>query len=200
MKNSWLKKWEIALLLALSITLCTGAWAQRESAELSSSLVRLHVIAASDDKAEQALKLEVRDSVLEYLAPKLEGVTGAEGARAVIEGSLEGIRTAASRAADGREVAVTLGEEMYPTREYDGFRLPAGRYSSLRVTLGEGAGQNWWCVVFPPLCMGAASDFDEAAALSGLSDKDICFITKTDDYVLKFKSLELLAKLGEVFS
>ncbi len=188
-----LKKWEIALLIALSFTFCTGAWAQNESARLSSSLVRLHVLAVSDDPQEQAVKLQVRDSVLAYLAPKLEGLHTRDEALSVIEDSLAGIQAAAESAADGRDVHVELGVENYPTREYEGFALPAGRYTSLRVVLGEGAGHNWWCVVFPPLCISAVSTEE---ALETSSEDESRLIVENDDGVSrKFKLLEIWGEL-----
>ncbi len=188
-----LRKWEITLLLALCFTLLAGTWAGAASSRVSEGLVRLHVIAASDDATEQAIKLDVRDAVLSYLEPKLDSAADIAGAEALIEANIDGIAAAAESAAQGREVNVTLGEEYYPTREYDTFSLPAGRYQSLRVTLGEGAGHNWWCVVFPPLCTtAAAGDMEEAARDAGLSEDDVALITRSDEgYTLKFKSIEL---------
>ena len=152
MKKQLLKNWEISLLLALCITLCAGTWAGARSEALSAGLIRLHVVAASDEAAEQELKLRVRDSVLAYLEPRLQGAQSAAEAAERIEDELDGIRAAAEAAAEGREAAVTLGREYYPTRDYGSFALPAGRYESLRVVLGEGEGHNWWCVLYPNLC------------------------------------------------
>ena len=198
MKNkSKLKPFETALLLALSASLLAGAWASAKGGHIASGLVRLHVVAASDEPVEQAVKLEVRDSVLEYLEPKLESAASAAGAREIIASELEGIASAAERSARGRAVTVTLGEEYYPTREYESFSLPAGRYQSLRVTLGEGEGRNWWCVVFPPLCLEAASE-EAFAALDGGTRAIIS--EDSPGVVFKFRVVELwnelLHKLG----
>ena len=193
MKNkSKLKPFETALLLALSISLLAGAWASAKGGHIASGLVRLHVVAASDEPAEQAVKLEVRDSVLAYLEPKLEGAGSAREALALLRGELGGIEAAASSAAGGREVRVELGEEYYPTREYEGFSLPAGRYNSLRVVLGEGAGRNWWCVVFPPLCLEAASE-EAFAALDGGTRAIIS--EDSPGVVFKFRVVELWNEL-----
>ena len=190
-----LRKWEIALLLALCFTLLTGTWAGAASSRVSEGLVRLHVIAASDDATEQAIKLDVRDAVLSYLEPKLDSAADIAGAEALIEANLEGIAAAAESAAQGREVNVTLGEEYYPTREYDTFSLPAGRYQSLRVTLGEGAGHNWWCVVFPPLCLTAA---ESEAAFEELDGETRAIISSDGGGVqFKFRLLELWGELME---
>ena len=191
-----LRKWEIALLLALCFTLLAGTWAGAASSRVSEGLVRLHVIAASDDATEQAIKLDVRDAVLSYLEPKLASAADIAGAEALIEANLEGIAAAAESAAQGREVNVTLGEEYYPTREYDTFSLPAGRYRSLRVTLGEGAGHNWWCVVFPPLCLTAA---ESEAAFEELDGETRAIISSDGGGVqFKFRLLELWGELMEL--
>lgn len=191
-----LRKWEIALLLALCFTLLAGTWAGAASSRVSEGLVRLHVIAASDDATEQAIKLDVRDAVLSYLEPKLDSAADIAGAEALIEANLEGIAAAAESAAQGREVNVTLGEEYYPTREYGTFSLPAGRYQSLRVTLGEGAGHNWWCVVFPPLCLTAA---ESEAAFEELDGETRAIISSDGGGVqFKFRLLELWGELMEL--
>ncbi len=190
-----LRKWEIALLLALCFTLLAGTWAGAASSRVSEGLVRLHVIAASDDATEQAIKLDVRDAVLSYLEPKLDSAADIAGAEALIEANLDGIAAAAESAAQGREVNVTLGEEYYPTREYGTFSLPAGRYQSLRVTLGEGAGHNWWCVVFPPLCLTAA---ESEAAFEELDGETRAIISSDGGGVqFKFRLLELWGELME---
>ena len=112
-----LRPWELALLLAVCVTLLTGTWAQARSALLASRLVRLHVIAVSDDDTEQAVKLQVRDAVLAYLEPQLAGVTDMDTARQRIADELDGITRAAQAAAGERPVRVSLGAEHYPTRD-----------------------------------------------------------------------------------
>ena len=89
-------------------------------------------------------------------------------------------------------VSARLEETEFPTREYDGFALPSGEYLALRVVIGEGAGKNWWCVVFPPLCTTAACDFQETAVSGGLGEEDLSLITEEDGgYVLRFRAVEL---------
>ena len=185
-----LRPWELALLLAVCVTLLTGTWAQARSALLASRLVRLHVIAVSDDDTEQAVKLQVRDAVLAYLEPQLADVTDMDTARLRIADDLDGIARAAQTAAGERPVRVSLGAEHYPTREYGTFALPAGVYTSLRVTLGAGEGHNWWCVIFPPLCAQAAGLSEQA--VQALSDDDVRLVTESGGgYVVRFRLLEL---------
>lgn len=183
-----LRKWECAALIALCITLLCSSWAAAASERVSGSLVRLHVIADSDEAEEQAIKLRVRDAVLAYLEPKLEDAPSSAAAQEIISGELDGIASAAESAAEGRAVSVSLGEEYYPTRDYGTFALPAGRYESLRVTLGSGQGHNWWCVVFPPLCLSAAEAED---AFSELDEGTRSVIAESDGVQFRFKLLEL---------
>ena len=190
--SKFLRLWEAAALIALSAALCAGTWAQGRQSSISAGLVRLHVVAVSDDEAEQALKLRVRDAVLAYLSPMLEETDGAEAAKALIEANLDQVAQAALSASEGREVSVTLGRERFPTRQYEGFTLPAGEYDSLRVVLGQGQGHNWWCIVFPPVCVSAA----EASQLQDvMSREDLKLITEDEGYELRFKIVELWGEL-----
>lgn len=192
--NNKLKKWELSLLIALCVSFCLGTWAQAKQENIADSLVRLHVIAVSDDEEEQRIKLAVRDSVLQYLSPILCDVSSAEDARRTIASELDGIFAAANDAACGRRVQVTLGEEYYPSKSYGSFSLPAGKYQSLRIILGDGEGHNWWCVVFPPLCVSAA---EQGKALDTMAS-DVRGIVSDDGYVVKFRIVELWGELLEL--
>ena len=189
------RPWELAMLIALCAACLAAVWASRTHMEISDQMIRLHVLAVSDSDEEQAVKLRVRDAVLEYLRPALADCGGKSDAAQTLSGALPEVETAARSAAEGRDVTVTLGEEYYPTRVYDGFSLPAGRYTSLRVTLGEGRGHNWWCVVYPPLCVTAAEASEQA--IETLNTDTAQIITESDGYVLKSKILELWGELTE---
>ena len=196
-KGKVLKVWETALLLALSITLCAGVWAQGRQESISSSLVRLHVLAHSDSAEEQALKLRVRDAVLEYISPRLEDAESVSDARLILEREMQGIALAASEAAEGRAVSLSLGSESYPTKSYEGFRLPAGRYESLRVVLGEGEGANWWCIVYPPVCLSAVQSEPVAAVMN---KEDYALVSSQEGWELRFRTVELWGELSALFS
>ena len=186
-QNRTLHPWELALMISVCLTLVIGAWAGARQEGLSERLVRLHVIAASDSAADQAEKLRVRDAVLSYLAPKLRDAASAEEAADTLRAALPEV-AAISETVSGRSARAELGREFYPTREYETFSLPAGAYTSLRVTLGEGAGHNWWCVVYPPLCTAAAEEVRSTAALS---EDDLKLITGEDgEYIFKFRIIE----------
>ena len=200
-----LKNWEIALMFGVLIAVAAGSWLGQEQKELADSVIRFLVIANSDSQEDQALKLAVRDRVLEKaesLYP--EGAT-LDQAQAALEGHLSTL-SAAGRAVveeQGYDYPVTavLEDCWFPTKEYEGFALPAGNYTALRVTIGEGKGQNWWCVAFPPLCLGAASETMDQALEAGhfTSDQGALVTGDGESYVLKFKAMELLGEIQGFF-
>ena len=184
--------WELALLIALCVSSFAGLWAERTQSQLRSQMVRLHVLAVDDSQLEQNIKLGVRDAVLDYLEPVLAQVSTAGEARKTISSQLDRIRLHAAMASQGRSVQVTLSEEYYPTRTYEGFSLPAGKYQSLRVVLGEGRGHNWWCVVYPQLCLPAAAEYTPMEALPETTAQ---LIAGGDSVQYKFRILELWGRL-----
>ena len=195
------KKLTGSVLIVMAALLFAGLMPVHGEDEIYDAVIRLHVLANSDTAEEQALKLEVRDAVLEVTAPLLEGCTDRAEAAALLESGMGDIQAAAEQVIDdaGRTDAVTmlLNEEDYPERNYDSFCFPAGSYLSLRVCIGEAAGQNWWCCLFPPLCLGAASvpadEAEESFLEVGLTPEQYKIITETDNpgYKIRFKLLEL---------
>lgn len=196
---------EIILLLFLAAFLATGALALQTEQELSDKVVRLHVLANSDSEEDQALKLKVRDALLAYVEPLLEGAADRREAEALLRGQLLELERVAGEEIRangyGYAVEVQLEDSMFPTREYDGFTLPAGKYLALRVLIGKAEGRNWWCVVFPPLCAAASAEVPEAALAAGLAPSQVGLITEENQgYILKSKLVEfwgtLQTKLG----
>ncbi len=162
-------------------------------------VLRLHVIAASDSEADQAAKLAVRDALLAVTAPILADCASRDEAAARLAAAAPLLEQTAEATA-GCDAAILLGEERYPTRTYASAALPAGEYLSLRVVLGEGEGQNWWCVLFPPLCLSAATDTEAVCIEAGLPPEEYRLITGEAGelrYRVKFKLLELF---GEIFT
>lgn len=194
--SSKLRLWEAALLLAFGLALTAGVWASASESALAERVLRLHVVANSDSDFDQARKLLVRDTVLAQAGPLLDGVEGRQEAEAALAPRLDELaragEAALARTGTPDRVSVTLADQWFPTKEYDGFSLPAGRYRALKVTIGEGRGRNWWCVVFPPLCLGSVSERSvESAAEGVLSEDQIALITGQDGgYVLKFRLIE----------
>lgn len=196
------KKWEMALLLGLCAAMLWGAWAAQRQDALAQKMIRLHVIANSDNAEDQALKLQVRDKVLDFTTNILCRSPDMEEAQKQLQAQLERIETIAQReiVSQGYDYGVTarLEQTEFPLKEYDGFSLPAGEYTALRLVIGEGAGQNWWCVVYPPLCTAAATDMPQTAIRAGLNGDDVGLITEENaGYVLKFRSVELWERLRQ---
>lgn len=195
-----MKKRTISLVLSfLCVLTVTGcAVLQSQQQRMAEKLIRLHVVANSDAAEDQRVKLVVRDAVLAEAGALL---ADASDARAAIAGGLpqlEAAANAALRAEGSADTArVSFRRELFPTRVYSTFSLPAGVYPSLRVTLGEGNGHNWWCVIFPSLCTPATADgFAAAAAAGGFTQAEIALMTQADEgYSVKFRSLELLQAL-----
>ena len=196
MVSNKLRLWEAALFLAFGLTLTAGVWSSASASALAGQVLRLHVVANSDTQEDQVLKLQVRDAVLEQANLLLEDVTDRGEAEAVLSQQLQALAEdgAAVVAGAGYDYPVTVSLEdcWFPTKVYDGFSLPAGTYRALRIVIGAGEGQNWWCVVFPPLCLGSVTEEVAAtAAQAGLSEDQVSLITGRDGgYVVKFKLME----------
>ncbi len=171
---------------------------------LSNDVIRLHVVANSDSSEDQSVKLKVRDAIINYLEPQMQLLSDSNVAMTYLENDLESICQAANNALASQgsdlQAKVTLCKEKFPVRHYDTFSLPSGVYQSLRVTIGSGDGQNWWCVVFPSLCIPASSTNVETCAVdSGFSNELTSAITKKDGYEIRFFVLDVLGKLENLF-
>lgn len=168
-----------------------------DSKALHDDLLRLHVVGASDSQEDQDVKLLVRDAVLASLEDGLRDLTDPAAAYDYVARMLPQVEQAANKALElagfSDTVTVSLTEEAFTTREYDTFSLPAGVYKALRIVIGEGEGKNWWCVVFPRLCVGTEEDFVETASMAGFSD-DLTGALE-GEYEIRFW---LLDKIGEI--
>lgn len=185
-------------LAALILAALLSALPIHGEQEIYDGVVRLHVLANSDSDADQAVKLKVRDAVLDTASTLLEGYKTEAEAEAVTRANLDTLAAAAERVLkeNGFDYGarVTLGREFYPRREYEGFYLPEGTYMSLRVLLGNAEGQNWWCVLFPLLCTANAVEYTEKLKEVGFTPYQIKLLTESDTprYKLKFRIVELL--------
>ncbi len=193
-------------LLTLTVCICTvfmiiGLLPVHGEAEIYDGVLRLHVLANSDSDEDQALKLYVRDKIIE-LASELCAECGTkEEAQAVISEHLGDFAECAHEEIVGQgysyDVEARLCTEEYPTKTYASLCFPSGKYSSLQIRIGEAGGQNWWCVLFPPLCLDAASkdqSNDDAFISVGLTGEQYKIITETDKptYEARFKLLEII--------
>ena len=177
----------------------------RGESEVYGNTVRLHILANSDSTADQTLKLLVRDALVKKAEDLTSGCTDIESAKTALSENLGEFELIAENVLaengclDG--VSVSLGKEYYPEREYGQLRLPSGTYNSLTVNIGESQGQNWWCVLFPPLCVDSAEAKEELAE-TGFTPSQIRLLTDSDTpkYVIRFRILEWISDISAFFS
>lgn len=198
----------VALVFALLFSL-TMVYARHTQSDIAQSVLRLHVIANSDTATDQALKLKVRNRVLKEAGSLFSAAATRGEAVCIAEENIDRLRSAAkdeiNRNGYNYPVTVELGSSKFPTKDYGSVSLPAGEYDAVRVIIGEGKGENWWCVMFPPLCfVNGVSEVPPAskeALQESLSREEYDLITDTGDNGLpvqiKFKAVELF---GEWFS
>ena len=180
----------LRIIIAAFLLLVIGAGvAEQLQADIASGIVRLHIVANSDDDCDQKVKLAVRDALLEAekeIFP--EGIKKelTEAEKAKIEKMAE---TVLVKNGMSYRVKAEVGKWYFPTKKYENITLPAGRYDGVRVVLGAGEGKNWWCVIFPPLCTQEALSPDAAETLSR---QDRALITRADvEYEIRFRILEI---------
>ena len=177
------------LLIALMPTEAEGA--------VYEDTLRLHILASSDSEEDQALKLFLRDEILTEFSGALgksESVYAAKEEAESLLAKIEEFATAKLRERGyDYEVKATLDVEWYDTRNYGDFTLPCGYYTSLKVVIGKGEGKNWWCVMYPPLCLDVATESAPSDdAVKKYSDEEFRLITN-DGYNVKFKILEVVS-------
>ncbi len=212
LKGAFMKKLFTLLAAIAFVFIFIGLMPIHGESEIYDSVLRLHVLANSDSEEDQALKLLVRDSILAHSAEIFEGCQTREEAIAVINANRDSLEAAAKKtvtdAGYDYPVRIELCEEEYPTKSYEAMCFPSGEYLSLRVLIGEAEGQNWWCVLFPPLCLSAATErrvAEDAFIAVGLTDDQYKIITETDTptYQVRFKILESIedgkSSIGKFF-
>lgn len=197
------KRTELAALLGMAFSVfCAGFCGFSEDyRDITDTVFRLHILANSDSEYDQSLKLKVRDAVLAETSYLFEDCASAEESAAVAEAHLDEIKSTAERVLkeNGSDYAVRceVAETDFDKRVYGNISMPAGRYSALRITIGEAAGKNWWCVMFPPLCLPAVTDEEEVLESCGaLSEEEIEILEQPEQYECRFYFLELMEKLG----
>ncbi len=178
----------VLLLLAAAYT----APFIKTSERISNDVFRLHILANSDDQIDQQLKLKVRDAVLEKGKDIFEGCTSLEETIERCENNIDFFESTASKciAENGYDYPVKayVDKEFFNTREYETITLPGGVYNALKIEIGEAKGHNWWCVMFPAICLSAVSE-DEINNV--LDDEESALISKNKKYEIRFKIVEI---------
>lgn len=182
----------LPIIMILIATLFIAVMPTDAECAIYEDTIRLHILANSDSTEDQTLKLKLRDSVLERYGKTLTAFESVESAEKELADKLCDIEAFADSKIKelgyDYKTNATLTTEWYDTRHYDGFSLPCGYYTSLKIVIGSGGGENWWCVMYPPLCL------DAALSDTSYSNAEELLISKK--YKVKFKVLELISEIG----
>ena len=164
-------------------------------ADLYDNVIRLHILANSDDYADQKAKYQIRDEVLSYISSLTEKAKDRNEARNLLENNIceieKYVYDTSARLGYNYSVSVSLVEERYPVRYYNGFTFPSGEYLSLRIELGSGKGKNWWCVLYPSVCVSSASKTGELLSEAGVSENSVEYMKSEKKYKFEFYLLDL---------
>ncbi|KUO52472.1 MAG: hypothetical protein APF76_05410 [Desulfitibacter sp. BRH_c19] len=186
----------MVLIVGAALNISWNFHEDKKQAKKYSELIRFHVIANSDSDEDQELKLKVRNILLEKIEPELGRATTLEEAKDFIANNLDYLEEIAEKEIEKRgydySTLAVMGSADYPTRSYGDLILPAGTYQSLRITIGDGKGSNWWCVLFPPLCfVDITSSIVEPKTLA-VSEVDEVNKKANKTFKIKFKLLEII--------
>lgn len=197
----------LIILILLYSSICAISYAQNISTDISNSVFRLHVIANSDSEEDQNLKYKVRDNLLDYMDTICENCKSKEEAISIVQKNKSTFEQIAINTIEEQgysfNVKLNIGNFEFPTKNYGDISLPAGYYDALRVEIGEAKGQNWWCVMFPPLCFvditsGVIPDESKELMKNNLTEEEFALVSNQSDNEIqfKFKLLEFFAKSG----
>lgn len=194
------KNIEIAVLMAFALTMVISVTGfDAKCKQIEGSVLRMHVIANSDDECDQQLKLKVRDAILYEGKDIFNGSTDAKEAQKKIEMNKDRLLKTAQKVIKEEgydyDVKVEIGQEYFSTRSYDNITMPAGQYNAVRVIIGEGKGHNWWCVMFPPLCVPGACKDSEIDAI--LDDGESEVVRGDPEIDARFKIVEFFEGLSD---
>lgn len=193
-------------LISFSVYGLCIQYANKVQGHIAENIVRLHVLSNSDTYEDQRLKYKVRDAVVAYLSDKFSGTENVEQTKTIIQSELDNIKAIAriEIISEGYDYAVdaSVGEFSFPTKRYENVKFPAGRYEALRIVIGDGEGQNWWCVLYPSLCVNASGlrmSCEELEKLRAVLSQEEYSLILSDESCesipkLKFRIVELFSK------
>ncbi len=194
----------IFILLCSFILLTISSYANTISKSLSNNFLRLHILANSDSKKDQDLKLKVRDNILEYMNTLTFENISKNDAISIVQKNINNFQNIAEKTIKEEgysyPIKIELGNFYFPTKIYGNISLPAGFYDALKIEIGEAVGQNWWCSLFPPLCFvdissGVIDEESTEELKENLSEEEFSIITNDSETIkLKFKLIEIFSK------
>lgn len=192
------------MICGMLATFCWSYFLLKERQMLREGLIRFHIVANSDSFDDQEIKYHIRDIVLKSIQPDIQKIKDVKEAKNYLRENLPKIQALVTENLESfgflGGCRVSLCKERFNIRNYDTFSLPAGVYESLRIVIGEGQGQNWWCVSFPQLCMPATtSGFQDAAVSAGFSTSLAQTLADQEPYDIHFYFLNQLGKLENIF-
>lgn len=198
-----MKKIELSILIGLIFTILVGGFTTfaADCNEIREDVLRLHILANSDSKEDQALKLKVRDRILKEMGSVFETPETLEEAKNSASDHLEEVKRIAQDEifCNGYDYSVNaeLVNMYFTTRQYDTFTLPAGMYDAVRITIGKAEGKNWWCVLYPPLCLPAAQP--QEVLKEEFSEEEADLVGKNPNYEVRFAVVEWFENLKSQF-
>ena len=188
-----LKAIDISVFVTLIVCIIATVSFENSCKGIREEILRLHVIANSDEDYDQQLKLKVRDSLLRCGGEVFSGSEDIISAQGKLQQNTDKLLYSAEEiireSGYDYDVKIELARSYFPTRVYDDITLPAGYYKAVRVIIGEGKGKNWWCIMFPPLCLPAATDNKEVIS-EYLSDDEMNIVTSNPEYEIRFWLIE----------
>ncbi len=185
------------LTLLLSITKFSS-----HCANIENKVLRLHILANSNSQEDQNLKLKIRDKVIEYASDEFTDIIDKNDAKKFTYENINTIQKIAQEEVYNNgynyPVYLELINTNFNTRKYKEVTLPAGNYDALRIIIGNGKGENWWCVMFPPMCLPAARESEELEDI--LNDSEINIVTDSEKYEIRFKVVEYFEKIKNIIA
>lgn len=206
-KSFLFKFFTVFLLLMFFVFFLAKSYSDFMFDRISDNFLRLHIVANSDSTNDQVLKYEIRDAVLNYISPYLKNAKSKQEALEILNKNTNKFYEISTNILDSHDidypVKISVGNFKFPTKDYSNFVLPEGNYDALKIELGNATGQNWWCVMFPSVCIIDSSNFFSSNSSSEilhdtLDDEEFSIITKNDnsqDIKIKFKLIEIFENL-----
>lgn len=203
----------LTILVFIYIALLSFNYSKAISSNLSDSVFRLHIIANSDSSADQELKLKVRDKIIEYMNTLTSNSSDKKDVISIVNNHLDSFKEIALNTIKENgynyDVNIEIGNFHFPTKSYGDISFPAGNYDALKIEIGDAIGQNWWCVLFPPLCFvnsstGVVPDDSKNTLKENINSESYEIISEgnnsndnTSDIKIKFKIIEFFNNFGK---